>query len=114
MRRPADARLRLVSHPVPRPASGRPHRRPAAGRRGGSTPRATALAARALEIAIDRDPTLRDRYDEIGLRRLLRDTAPSSTGSSTRWRPDDPEPARDFAEAVAARCTAGGRSRWTT
>lgn len=32
------------------------------------------LAARALEIAIDRDPTFRDRYDEIGLRRLLRDT----------------------------------------
>lgn len=31
------------------------------------------LAARALEIALDRDPTLRDRYDEIGLRRLLRD-----------------------------------------
>jgi hypothetical protein len=31
------------------------------------------LAARALEIAIDRDPTFHQRYDEIGLRRLLRD-----------------------------------------
>jgi hypothetical protein len=33
------------------------------------------LAIRALEIALDRDATLRDRYDEIGMRRLLRDTA---------------------------------------
>jgi hypothetical protein len=31
------------------------------------------LAGRALEIAIDRDPTIRDRYDEVRLRRLLRD-----------------------------------------
>lgn len=34
---------------------------------------AERLAARALEIAIDRDPTFHERYDEIGLRRLLRD-----------------------------------------
>jgi len=33
------------------------------------------LATRALEIAVDRDPTIRHRYDEISLRRLLRDTA---------------------------------------
>jgi hypothetical protein len=33
----------------------------------------TAIRTRVLEIAIDRDPTLRDRYDEIGLRKLLRD-----------------------------------------
>jgi hypothetical protein len=31
------------------------------------------LAVRALEIALDGDPTFRDRYDDIGLRRLLRD-----------------------------------------
>jgi hypothetical protein len=31
------------------------------------------IAIRALEIAVERDPTLRDRYDEIGLRHLLRD-----------------------------------------
>jgi hypothetical protein len=31
------------------------------------------LAARALEIAIDRDPSFSQRYDETGLRRLLND-----------------------------------------
>ncbi|HVA85743.1 MAG TPA: hypothetical protein VNF73_05395 [Candidatus Saccharimonadales bacterium] len=31
------------------------------------------IAARALETAIDRDPTLATRYDEAGLRHLLRD-----------------------------------------
>ncbi len=33
-----------------------------------------ALGARALEIAIDRDPTLTARYTQDGLRHLLRDT----------------------------------------
>ncbi len=33
-----------------------------------------SVGARALEIAIDRDRTLTDRYDEVGLRHLLRDT----------------------------------------
>ena len=32
------------------------------------------LGGRALEIAVERDPTFRDRYDELGLRHLLRDT----------------------------------------
>ena len=31
------------------------------------------LAARALEVAVNADPTFRDRYDEAGLRNLLRD-----------------------------------------
>src|SRR4051812_47369148 len=35
---------------------------------------AETVAARAMEAAIDRDPTLHDRYDELGLRHLLRDT----------------------------------------
>jgi hypothetical protein len=34
------------------------------------------LGTRALEIAIERDPTFRDRYPELGLRKLLRDTEP--------------------------------------
>ena len=34
----------------------------------------SALAVRALEVAIDADPTMRTRYDEVGLRNLLRDT----------------------------------------
>ncbi len=32
------------------------------------------LGARALEIALERDPTLGARYDDLALRRLLRDT----------------------------------------
>lgn len=32
------------------------------------------VAARALEFAVDADPTMRDRYDDIGLRKLLHDT----------------------------------------
>ncbi len=32
------------------------------------------LGQRALEIAIERDPSMRERHEEIGLRRLLRDT----------------------------------------
>jgi hypothetical protein len=32
-----------------------------------------ALAVRALEVAVDADPTMRTRYDESGLRNLLRD-----------------------------------------
>jgi len=69
----AHARLPGVSHPslglppIQRTA-GLP---PAAARVDAARAR---LATRALEIAIDRDPTLRERYDEIGLRRLLRDT----------------------------------------
>jgi hypothetical protein len=31
------------------------------------------LATRALEVAVDSDPTMRERYDELGLRRLLND-----------------------------------------
>jgi hypothetical protein len=33
-----------------------------------------ALAARALEVAIDADPTLRARFDDVALRNLLKDT----------------------------------------
>jgi hypothetical protein len=32
------------------------------------------VGARALEVAIDRDPTMRERHGETGLARLLRDT----------------------------------------
>jgi hypothetical protein len=58
------------------------------------------LAGRALEIAIDRDPTIRDRYDEVGLRRLLRDTSALLDRVVEAMAVDDPEPARTFAEAL--------------
>ncbi len=58
------------------------------------------LAGRALEIAIDHDPTMRDRYDEIGLRRLLRDTSALLDRVVDAMAIDDPEPARTYAEAL--------------
>ena len=65
--------LRIVSHPTlglpPRSLqSGFPDA--AARLRAGRA----ALGVRALEIALDGDPTIRERYDELGLRTLLRDT----------------------------------------
>ena len=58
------------------------------------------LAARALEIAIDRDPSFRERYDELGLRRRVRDTVVLIDRVVDAAAVDDPEPARVFAEAV--------------
>jgi hypothetical protein len=59
------------------------------------------LAGRALEIAIDRDPSLRDRYDAIGFRRLLRDTAALIDRVVDVMATGDTEPARSYAEAIA-------------
>jgi hypothetical protein len=58
------------------------------------------LATRALEIAIDRDPTIRDRHDELALRRLLRDTAVLFDRIVDAMADGDAEPARVFAEAI--------------
>jgi hypothetical protein len=58
------------------------------------------LAARSLEIAIDRDPSLRERHDEYAMRRLLRDTAVMIDRIVESIAADDPEPARSFAEAT--------------
>lgn len=58
------------------------------------------LAGRALEIAIDRDPSLRDRYDAIGFRRLLRDTAALIDRVVDVMATGDTEPARSYAEAI--------------
>lgn len=58
------------------------------------------LAARAMEIALDRDPTLRDRHDELAVRRLLRDTGALIDRVIASVAAGDPEPARSFAEAT--------------
>ena len=58
------------------------------------------LATRALEIAIDRDPTIRDRHDELALRRLLRDSAVLLDRIVEAVADGDAEPARVFAEAI--------------
>jgi hypothetical protein len=58
------------------------------------------LAGRALEIALDRDPTLRDRHDELAMRRLLRDTLALIDRVVESIALGDPAPARSFAEAT--------------
>jgi hypothetical protein len=58
------------------------------------------LAGRALEIAFDRDPTLRERHDEYAVRRLLRDSAVLVDRVVAAMAADDPEPARTFADAT--------------
>ena len=58
------------------------------------------LAGRALEIAIDRDPTIRERHDEHAVRRLLRDTAVLIDRIVDALAAGDPGPARAFADAT--------------
>ena len=58
------------------------------------------LAARTLEIALDRDPTIRVRHDEYAIRRLLRDAAAFVDVIVDSIAAGNPEPARSFAEAV--------------
>jgi hypothetical protein len=57
-------------------------------------------AARALEIAVERDPTFRDRYDELGLRRLLHDTEVFVDRLALAIAANDPGPVRAFADQV--------------
>ena len=59
------------------------------------------LAARALEIATENDPTFADRYDEIGLRRLLRDAETLLERVTAAVAAGDPGPLRSFADWVA-------------
>lgn len=58
------------------------------------------IAGRALEIAIDRDPTIRERHDEHAVRRLLRDTAVLVDRVVAALAAGDPGPARAFADAT--------------
>jgi hypothetical protein len=58
------------------------------------------LGARSLEIALDRDPTLRERHDEYAMRRLLRDAVVLIDRVVDAMADGDPGPARAFAEAT--------------
>lgn len=58
------------------------------------------LAARALEIALDRDPTMRTRHDELAIRKLLRDTLAIVDRVVESIAAGDVGPARSFGEAV--------------
>jgi hypothetical protein len=62
---------------------------------------ADRIAARALEIAIDRDPTLRERYDEIGLRQLVRDARGYVERVALAVAANDPAITAEWADWVA-------------
>lgn len=59
------------------------------------------LAARALRVAMDADPTLGTRYDEAGLRHLLRDAELLAERVALCVEAGDPRPAHDYAEWTA-------------
>ena len=58
------------------------------------------LAARALEGALDRDPTIRERYDELGLRRLLNDAEVLLGRVAVAVASNDPGVVASWAEQV--------------
>ena len=59
------------------------------------------LAARALESAVERDPTLMTRYDELGLRERLHDAALLADRIALSVAAGDPGPAREYADWTA-------------
>jgi hypothetical protein len=86
---------------VTHPSLGRPPRNPTTAwadvaRRIRDT--APELAARALAVAIDRDPTLRTRYDEIGLRERLRDAQLLAERVAYAVSVGDPSAAGEYAD----------------
>ena len=56
------------------------------------------LAARALRVAMDDDPTIETRYSEAGLRQLLRDAALLTERVAVALETAAPGSARDYAE----------------
>ncbi len=63
---------------------------------------AARLAARALTVAIDADPTIRTRHDEAGQRHLLRDAELIAERVALAVAANDPSPARDYADWTSA------------
>lgn len=62
---------------------------------------ADRLAARALAVAIDADPTIRERYDEAGQRHLLHDAALLAERVAIAVAAGDTAPAADYADMTA-------------
>jgi len=90
----------IVSHPSlglpPRDlTAGSPE---AAARMRSTAPR---LAARALAVAMDADPTIRERYDEPGQRHLLRDAELLTERVALSLASGDPGPAAEYADMTA-------------
>jgi hypothetical protein len=89
-----------VSHP----SLGLPPPDPSAGLTGAAgriRANADRLAARALRVAMDDDPTLEERYDEAGQRQLLRDAALLAERVALCLERDDASAAREYAEWTA-------------
>ena len=61
----------------------------------------TRLAARALEVAVDADPSIRTRHDDAALRNLLRDAEVLVDRLALCVAGDDPHWLREFAEQSA-------------
>lgn len=59
------------------------------------------LAARALRIAMDADPTIERRFDETGLRQLLRDAELLAERVAVSVETGRPDLAREYAEWTA-------------
>jgi hypothetical protein len=59
------------------------------------------LAARAMRVAMDADGTIEERYDETGLRHLLRDTELLIERVALSVETDEPGLAREYAEWTA-------------
>jgi D-alanine-D-alanine ligase-like ATP-grasp enzyme len=59
------------------------------------------LAARALRVAMDADATIERRYDETGLRYLLRDAELLAERVAVSVETDRPDLAREYAEWTA-------------
>jgi len=88
---------RIVSHPsLGRPPLDLSAGSPDAARRMQGA--AATLAARALATAIDRDQTLRERNDEVGLRQRLRDAELLVERVALSVAAGDPTPAREYAD----------------
>ena len=65
------------------------------------TTAADRVAARALEIAVAADPTMRERHGEVGLQKLLRDCAGFIDRLAKSLASADPGFVRDWADQVA-------------
>ncbi len=62
---------------------------------------APRLAARALEVALDKDATFRDRHDQTGLRQRLRDAELLAERVALSVAAGDGLPAREYADWTA-------------
>ena len=94
------ARLRAVSHPaLGLPTTDMTAGSPAAADRIRAA--RARLAARALEAAVEGDPTIRERHGEAGLRHLLRDTDGYLERVARAVASGDPAQVGEWAEWVA-------------